>query len=51
MRGDPHNLSGITTSRELAAEKKHRYSSEPAAQEYQARLRAVRQEKPGFLPQ
>jgi hypothetical protein len=48
---DRHNHSGITTSRELAAEKKHRYSSEPAAQEYQARLRAVRQEKPGFLPQ
>lgn len=39
------------TSRELAAEMRRRYSSEPAAQDYLARLQALGQGKPGFLPQ
>ena len=38
------------TSRELAAEMKRQYSTEPAAQDYLAHLRALGQEKPGFLP-
>ncbi|MFF1743076.1 hypothetical protein [Streptomyces mirabilis] len=41
----------IMTSRELAAEMKRRYASEPAAQDYLARLRDLGQAKPGFLPQ
>lgn len=40
----------IMTSRELAAELKRQYSSEPAAQAYLARLQALGHEKPGFLP-
>ncbi|MFE7665999.1 XRE family transcriptional regulator [Streptomyces celluloflavus] len=41
----------IMTSRELAAEMKRRYASEPAAQEYLAHLRDLGRAKPGFLPQ
>ncbi|MFE4332756.1 hypothetical protein ACFRQM_26055 [Streptomyces sp. NPDC056831] len=40
-----------TTSRELAAEVKRRYSTEPSAQDYLAQLQALGREKPGFLPQ
>lgn len=40
----------IMTSRELAAEMRRRYSSEPAAQDYLARLDALAREKPGFMP-
>jgi tetratricopeptide (TPR) repeat protein len=41
----------IMTSRELAAEMKRRYSSEPQAQEYIARLRSLGRQNPGFMPQ
>lgn len=41
----------IMTSRELAAEMRRRYASEPAAQDYLAHLRDLGQAKPGFLPQ
>ncbi|MFI7347220.1 XRE family transcriptional regulator [Streptomyces sp. NPDC049936] len=41
----------IMTSRELAAEMRRRYGSEPGAREYLARLHALGQDKPGFLPQ
>ncbi|MEI5136322.1 XRE family transcriptional regulator [Streptomyces libani] len=41
----------IMTSRELAAEMRRRYASEPSAQEYLAHLRDLGQAKPGFLPQ
>ncbi|WP_327655626.1 XRE family transcriptional regulator [Streptomyces sp. NBC_00483] len=52
LQGDRQSVpSLIMTSRELAAEMKRRYSSEPAAQEYLGHLRALGQEKPGFLPQ
>ncbi|MGW1758478.1 XRE family transcriptional regulator [Streptomyces mirabilis] len=52
LEGDRQSVpSLIMTSRELAAEMKRRYSSEPAAQDYLARLHALGQEKPGFLPQ
>jgi hypothetical protein len=40
----------IMTSRELAAEMRNRYSSEPAAQEYLTRLHDLGTTKPGFLP-
>ncbi|MFE9599246.1 hypothetical protein [Streptomyces hokutonensis] len=43
--------SRIMTSRELAAEMKHRYASEPTAQDYLTRLHVLGTEKPGFLPQ
>ncbi|AQW53407.1 XRE family transcriptional regulator [Streptomyces violaceusniger] len=41
----------IMTSRELAAEMRRLYASEPAAQDYLAHLRDLGQAKPGFLPQ
>ncbi|MFB6883427.1 XRE family transcriptional regulator [Streptomyces noursei] len=41
----------IMTSRELAAEMKKRYASEPAAQDYLAHLRDLGKASPGFLPQ
>lgn len=41
----------IMTSRELAAEMRRRYASEPAANDYLARLRDLGKAKPGFLPQ
>lgn len=52
LEGDWQSVpSLIMTSRKLAADVKHRYSSEPAAQDYLARLHALGQQKPGFLPQ
>ncbi|MEV4453161.1 XRE family transcriptional regulator [Streptomyces mirabilis] len=52
LEGDRQSVpSLIMTSRELAAEMKRRYASEPSAQDYLARLQALGQEKPGFLPQ
>ncbi|MFI5620390.1 XRE family transcriptional regulator [Streptomyces sp. NPDC051567] len=51
LQGDRQSVpSLIMTSRELAAEMKNRYSAEPAALDYLASLRALGQEKPGFLP-
>ncbi|MEF9913296.1 MULTISPECIES: XRE family transcriptional regulator [unclassified Streptomyces] len=51
LQGDRQSVpSLIMTSRELAAEVRNRYSSEPAAQEYLAHLRALGADKPGFLP-
>ncbi|MGW2784244.1 XRE family transcriptional regulator [Streptomyces populi] len=41
----------IMTSRELAAEMRQRYATEPAAQNYLAHLRDLGQSVPGFLPQ
>ncbi|QCX76679.1 hypothetical protein C9F11_15050 [Streptomyces sp. YIM 121038] len=41
----------IMISRELAAEMKRRYASEPATQDYLAHLRELGQTAPGFLPQ
>ncbi|MHC5902877.1 XRE family transcriptional regulator [Streptomyces sp. S6] len=41
----------IMTSRELAAEMRQRYATEPAAQDYLAHLRELGQAAPGFLPQ
>lgn len=43
-------LSLIMTSRELAAEMRRRYSSEPGAQNYFARLHSLAEPKPGFTP-
>ena len=52
LEGDRKSVpSLIMTSRELAAEMRNRYSSEPVAQDYLARLQALGQENPGFLPQ
>ncbi|MFE2192078.1 XRE family transcriptional regulator [Streptomyces olivaceus] len=52
LDGDRQSVpSLIMTSRELAAEVKRRYSTEPGAQNYLARLQALGLEKPGFLPQ
>ncbi|MEV5186667.1 hypothetical protein [Streptomyces werraensis] len=52
LEGDRQSVpSLIMTSRELAAELRRRYGSEPAARDYLARLNALGQEKPGFLPQ
>lgn len=51
LEGDRQSVpSLIMTSRELAAEMRRRYASEPAAQDYLARLSVLGQEKPGFLP-
>ncbi|MFD9860833.1 XRE family transcriptional regulator [Streptomyces alboflavus] len=51
LEGDRQSVpSLIMTSRELAAEMKRRYASEPAAQEYLAHLRDLGNAKPGFLP-
>jgi tetratricopeptide (TPR) repeat protein len=41
----------IMTSRELAAEMRQRYGTEPAANDYLARLHDLGRAKPGFLPQ
>ncbi|MFF7020670.1 XRE family transcriptional regulator [Streptomyces klenkii] len=52
LQGERQSVpSLIMTSRELAAEMRLRYSSEPAAQDYLAHLRDLGQAKPGFLPQ
>lgn len=52
LDGDRQSVpSLIMTSRELAAEMKRRYATEPAAQDYLSRLHALGQEKPGFLAQ
>ncbi|MFJ7302004.1 XRE family transcriptional regulator [Streptomyces sp. NPDC099088] len=52
LEGDRQSVpSLIMTSRELAAEMKRRYSSEQAARDYLARLQALGQKKPGFLPE
>ncbi|MFC7263489.1 hypothetical protein [Streptomyces lutosisoli] len=52
LEGDRRSVpSLIMTSRELAAEMRRRYASEPAAQDYLARLRELGQGTPGFLPQ
>ncbi|MFE5596667.1 XRE family transcriptional regulator [Streptomyces sp. NPDC056549] len=52
LQGDRQSLpSLIMTSHELAAEVNRRYSTEPAAQDYLARLQALGREKPLFLPQ
>ncbi len=51
LQGDRRSVpSLIMTSRELAAEVRKRYNTEPAAQDYLAHLRALGEEKPGFLP-
>ncbi|MFI1966780.1 XRE family transcriptional regulator [Streptomyces pathocidini] len=51
LQGDRQSVpSLIMTSRELAAEVKKRYSTDPAAQDYLAHLRDLGQAKPGFLP-
>lgn len=52
LEGDRQSVpSLIMTSRELAAEMRGRYASEPAAQDYLAHLRELGKSKPGFLPQ
>jgi tetratricopeptide (TPR) repeat protein len=52
LEGDRQSVpSLIMTSRELAAEMKRQYASEPAAQDYLARLHLLGSRKPGFLPQ
>ncbi|MGX9887441.1 XRE family transcriptional regulator [Streptomyces sp. NPDC002276] len=52
LEGDRQSVpSLIMISRELAAEMKRRYASEPSAQDYLVRLQELGQEKPGFLPQ
>ncbi|MGV9255687.1 XRE family transcriptional regulator [Streptomyces sp. NPDC003697] len=52
LQGDRQSVpSLIMTSRELAAEMKRLYASEPSTQDYLARLHALGQQKPGFLPQ
>ncbi|MER5915336.1 hypothetical protein ABT124_34080 [Streptomyces sp. NPDC001982] len=38
------------TSRELAAEMRRRYATEPAAQDYLNRLHSLAEQKPGFMP-
>jgi hypothetical protein len=51
LEGDRKSVpSLIMTSRELAAEVRRRYATEPAAQDYLNRLHSLAQEKPGFLP-
>ncbi|MGY1400618.1 tetratricopeptide repeat protein [Streptomyces sp. SS10] len=51
LEGDRQSVpSLIMTSRELAAEMRRRYATEPAAQDYLNRLHSLAQEKPGFLP-
>ncbi|NEB16621.1 XRE family transcriptional regulator [Streptomyces coelicoflavus] len=52
LQGERRSVpSLIMTSRELAAEMKRRYASEPAAQEYLGHLHELGQASPGFLPQ
>jgi hypothetical protein len=51
LEGERQSMpSLIMTSRELAAEMRRHYASEPAAQGYLARLRDLGQSVPGFLP-
>ncbi|MGW1211388.1 hypothetical protein ACWD5F_17345 [Streptomyces sp. NPDC002499] len=51
LEGDRQSVpSLIMTSRELAAEMRSRYRSEPAAQDYLARLHSLAEQKPGFMP-
>ncbi|WP_079105000.1 hypothetical protein [Streptomyces prasinopilosus] len=51
LEGDRQSVpSLIMTNRELAAEMRRRYSSEPAAQDYLARLHTLAEQKPGFMP-
>ncbi len=51
LAGDRQSVpSLLMTSRELAAELRTRYNSEPAAQEYLTLLRDLGRDKPGFLP-
>ncbi|MEV4451105.1 hypothetical protein [Streptomyces mirabilis] len=51
LEGDRQPMpSLIMTSRELTAEMRRRYSSEPTAQDYLAQLRALTEQKPGFMP-
>ncbi|WP_240139649.1 hypothetical protein [Streptomyces sp. MUM 178J] len=52
LQGDRQSVpSLIMTSRELAAEMRHRYADEPSAQDYLTHLRDLGNAKPGFLPQ
>lgn len=52
LQGDRQSVpSLIMTSRELAAEMRRRYATEPEAQDYLAHLRDLGNAKPGFLPQ
>lgn len=52
LEGDRQSVpSLIMTSRELAAEMRRRYASEPAASDYLTHLRELGAAKPGFLPQ
>ena len=51
LEGDRQSVpSLIMTSRELAAEMRRQYSSEPAAQDYLGRLHSLAEQKPGFMP-
>ncbi|MEU6227140.1 hypothetical protein [Streptomyces sp. NPDC047042] len=51
LEGDRQSVpSLIMTSRELAAEIRRRYSSEPAAKGYLARLNSLTEQKPGSMP-
>ena len=51
LEGDRKSVpSLIMTSRELAAEMRRRYSSEPAARDYLARLHSLAELTPGFMP-
>ena len=51
LEGDRQSVpSLIMTSRELAAEMRRRYSTEPAAQDYLARLHSLAEQRPGFMP-
>ncbi|MET8100695.1 XRE family transcriptional regulator [Streptomyces sp. NPDC005236] len=50
LEGDRQSVpSLIMTSRELAAEMRRRYSSEPEALDYLARLHSLAEQKPGFM--
>ncbi|MFF9664062.1 tetratricopeptide repeat protein [Streptomyces althioticus] len=51
LEGDRQSVpSLIMTSRELAAEMRTRYPTEPTALDYLGRLHSLAQQKPGFLP-
>ncbi|MFD9880094.1 XRE family transcriptional regulator [Streptomyces alboflavus] len=51
LEGDRQSVpSLIMISRELAAEMRRRYSAEPEAQDYLARLHSLAEQKPGFMP-
>ncbi|MEV5883595.1 XRE family transcriptional regulator [Streptomyces sp. NPDC052020] len=50
-RGERRSVpSLLMVSGELAAELRHRYSAEPAARDYLARLHALAERTPGFMP-